>query len=685
MVVKQKLKRWRTLAPPTGENKEITAGFGEFIGGLLLRRGIGDMKSAEEFFGCSALSDPMELRDMDRAVEVIRAALDEGGKITVFGDYDCDGVTSTAMLCGYLEAMGAEVDFYIPDRSEGYGLNVEAAGKILDSGTELIITVDNGISAFEEAKYIADRGAKLVITDHHQPSEELPVCEACVNPHRADDLSQFKELCGAGVVLKLLCALEEDEEFILEQYSDLAAVGTIGDVMPLKGENRFIVQRGLENIRNSQNMGLDKLIRAAGVAPESATASQLAFSVCPRINAAGRMAHKGAEKAAELLTTESPDIAARLSEELSLLNSDRRQTENGILSEIKEQLARDPDILKQRVIVVAGEGWAHGVIGLAASRLTDRYGKPALVIGTENGSATGSARSIEGFNMYRLLAGCSEPLTKFGGHPMAGGFSLPADRVEEFRELVYAYCAKNYPKMPEDCVCADMEIGLRELTLENAELLDRLEPFGEGNRRPLFLIRGCTVNSKQALSGGKYTCFYVERDGVKLKALSFSHSFDSFYPNAGEKLDILATAEINEYKGNRSVELRIKDFRYPDFSEDRFFAANRVYEEISRGEGCEGRLLPRVIPRDRTELMRIYDLVKRYGGTVSAEEMVLRGCGINYCMLRITLDAFAEAGMIELAPAAQSAVITPSAGKKDLFGEGLIFRLKKELGEKTTV
>ena len=283
------MKRWRTLASPEGDNKEITASFGELVGGLLLRRGITDMKSAEAFFGCGSLSDPMELRDMDRAVEIIRAALDEGSKITVFGDYDCDGVTSTAMLCGYLEAMGAEVDFYIPDRSEGYGLNLEAAGKILDGGTELIITVDNGISAFEEAKYITDRGAKLIITDHHQPSEELPVCGACVDPHRADDISAFKDLCGAGVVLKLLCALEEDEEFILEQYSDLAAVGTIGDVVPLKGENRFIVQRGLENIRNSQNMGLDKLIRAAGVAPESASASQLAFSVCPRLNAAGRI------------------------------------------------------------------------------------------------------------------------------------------------------------------------------------------------------------------------------------------------------------------------------------------------------------------------------------------------------------------------------------------------------------
>lgn len=671
------MKRWTTAAVASGE--EITAEFGDFFGGLLLRRGISSMDKAREFFACEALSDPFELRDMEQAAETIRSALDEEKKITVYGDYDCDGVTSTVMLYSYLEAMGAEVDFYIPDRSEGYGMNIPALEKILDNGTGLVITVDNGISAIAEAEYIASRGATLVVTDHHQPSAELPVCAACVNPHRADDASQFKELCGAGVVLKLLCALEEDEEFVLEQYADLAAVGTIGDVMPLNGENRYIVRRGLENIHSGQNPGLDRLIRAAGIAPDTVTSSQLAFSVCPRINAAGRVAGNGAVKAARLLMADSAENAARLSEELSLLNDERKQAENTAAEGIYKQLEENPEILNERVIVVSGEGWAHGVIGIVAARLTEKYGKPALVIGIENGEGRGSARSIEGFSIHKLLTDCSDILTKFGGHLMAGGFSLPAESIEKFRERVYDYCRRNYPKMPSASVCADMEVTCRELSRENVELLKRLEPFGEGNRQPLFLLKNCTVRSKRALKEGKYTSFEVESGGAVLKALSFKLPFDRFFAKPGDKLDILANAEINEYNGKISVNLKVQELRPSDFSEDRFFAAQRVYEEIRRGEGCDSRLAPRVIPQDRTALMRIYDLIKKYGGAMSAEEMCVYGCGVNYCMLRITLDAFAEAGMIELSPAAEKAVIVPAKGKKDLFSQGLLAELKREL------
>ena len=315
------MKKWLCADIPA-ENDEIRQQFGELLGGVMLSRGINSLDRAKEFFGCSSLSDPLLMKDMEQAAEIIRAALDEGKKITIYGDYDCDGVTAAAMLYGYLEAMGAEADYYIPDRSEGYGMNVEALKRILDSGTELIITVDNGISALEEAEYIRSHGAQLVITDHHQPPQELPVCEACVDPHRADDNSPFKDLCGAGVVLKLLCALEEDEEFVMEQYAELAAVGTIGDVMPLIGENRYIVRRGIENIRSSQNIGLERLLKSAGISPETADSSSIAYSLCPRINAAGRMA--GADKAVQLLLTENPEQASLLSEELTLLNDKRR-------------------------------------------------------------------------------------------------------------------------------------------------------------------------------------------------------------------------------------------------------------------------------------------------------------------------------------------------------------------------
>ncbi len=634
------------------------------------------MEKAQSFFACSELGDPFLLRDMDKAVEIIRDALDAGKKITVFGDYDCDGVTSTVMLYGYLDAMGAEVDYYIPDRAEGYGMSIPALERIIADGTELVITVDNGISAVEEARFLQEQGVELVITDHHQPPQDIPVCGACVDPHRADDMSPFKELCGAGVVLKLLCALEEDEEFVMEQYAELAAIGTIGDVMPLTGENRYIVRRGLENIQSCQNLGIERLLRSAGVSPESVTSTGLAYSVCPRINAAGRMA--GADTAARLLLSDSPETASLLAEQLEQLNTCRRSAETLVLREVTAKLEADPSLLAQRVLVVSGEGWHHGIIGIVGAKLMEKYGKPVFIIGTENGEGRGSARGIDGFSIYKTLEACSDLLTKFGGHPKAGGFSLPADRIEEFRRRVYEYCRANYVKMPVYTVSADMEVTCRELTNDNVELLSRLEPFGEGNRQPVFLLKNCTLRSKRALKDGKFTAFDVESGGTALKALSFRIPFAEFYAEIGSSVDILAVAEINEYNGMRSVNLKVQEIRPSGFNEERFFAAKRVYEEIIRGEGCDSRLAPRVIP-DREALKGIYDVARRDGGRMSAEDMCVYGGDINYCMLRIALDAFAEAGMIQLAADAGRCSVVPVKEKRDLFSQGLLARLKAEL------
>ena len=672
------MKKWLCSPAPAGVNNEITAQFGELLGGVMLSRGITTLDRAREFFGCSSLSDPLLMKDMESAVDVIRQALDEGKKITVYGDYDCDGVTSTAMLYGYLDAMGAEVEYYIPDRSEGYGMNIPALEKILDQGTELIITVDNGVSAVEEAEYIRQRGAQLVITDHHQPPQELPVCAACVNPHRQDDNSPFKELCGAGVVLKLLCALEEDEEFVMEQYAELAAVGTIGDVMPLVGENRYIVRRGIEDIRASQNIGIDRLLRTAGVSPESVDATTVAFSICPRINAAGRIA--AADKAVQLLMADSPEQAGLLSEELNLMNENRRAEETRIMEDVSRQLESDPSILRERVLVVSGEGWHHGVIGIVAARLLEKYGKPVLMISVENGEARGSARGVDGFSIYKLLDRCSRVLTKFGGHPKAGGFSLPADRIGDFRQMVYAFCRECYPKMPEYTVSADMEITGNLLTEEALNSLSQLEPCGEGNQRPVFLLRNCTVESKRALKDGRYTSFELRSGGVKLKALCFGIPFAKFHPEQGSMVDIIAAAELNEFRGVKSVTLKVQEIRPSGFREDRFFAAQRTYEEISRGEGCDSRLAPRVIP-DRNALMAVYDLLRKYGGAMSAEELcIYGGSDLNYCMLRIALDTFASAGMAEQSADADTVRLVPVTHKTDLMASGFLADLRRMLG-----
>lgn len=670
------MKKWTVANAPIDGGSDIIKEFGDFFGGILIRRGINSIEAAQDFFGCRSLSEPLLMRDVDKAVEMIRSALDEDKKITVYGDYDCDGVTATAIMYSYLEAQGANVDYYIPERSEGYGMNIPALERIVSRGTQLVITVDNGISALEEARFLKEKGVDLVVTDHHQPGLELPDCGACIDPNRADDRSPFKDLCGAGVALKLIIALEEDEEFVLDTYAHLAAVGTIGDVMPLKGENRYIVRRGLENIKNEQNAGLTALIHSASRSAENITSTDIAFTVCPRINASGRM--DSPEKALRLLLCEDDaETAKRLAEELSELNGRRKSEEDKIIREINEQIARDPLIAKQRVIVLSGEGWHCGIIGIVCSHILERYDKPVVIISVNGDEARGSMRSIEGFSAHKMLSECSACLTKFGGHPGAGGFSLPADKVGEFTKQIHEYAREYYPKMPDVSLYADMEVPISALTVDNVKKLSLLEPCGERNPVPLFLLRNCTVKAKRSLKDGKYTSFEIAQENLSLRVITFKIPFAKFLPNVGDKIDLVAAAEINVYNDSESVQLRLAEYRPASFREDRFLAAERVYEEISRGEGCDGKLAPRVIPQSRNELMTIYDIVRKANGARTPEEIAMSDGSPNYCMLRITLDAFAEAGMIEYTNGAPKTV--PVTGKRDLFQSGLLAELKKQL------
>lgn len=670
------MKKWTVANAPIDGGSDIIKEFGDFFGGILIRRGINSIEAAQDFFGCRSLSEPLLMRDVDKAVEMIRSALDEDKKITVYGDYDCDGVTATAIMYSYLEAQGANVDYYIPERSEGYGMNLPALERIVSRGTQLVITVDNGISALEEARFLKEKGVDLVVTDHHQPGLELPDCGACIDPNRADDRSPFKDLCGAGVALKLIIALEEDEEFVLDTYAHLAAVGTIGDVMPLKGENRYIVRRGLENIKNEQNAGLTALIHSASRSAENITSTDIAFTVCPRINASGRM--DSPEKALRLLLCEDDaETAKRLAEELSELNGRRKSEEDKIIREINEQIARDPLIAKQRVIVLSGEGWHCGIIGIVCSHILERYDKPVVIISVNGDEARGSMRSIEGFSAHKMLSECSACLTKFGGHPGAGGFSLPADKVGEFTKQIHEYAREYYPKMPDVSLYADMEVPISALTVDNVKKLSLLEPCGERNPVPLFLLRNCTVKAKRSLKDGKYTSFEIAQENLSLRVITFKIPFAKFLPNVGDKIDLVAAAEINVYNDSESVQLRLAEYRPASFREDRFLAAERVYEEISRGEGCDGKLAPRVIPQSRNELMTIYDIVRKANGARTPEEIAMSDGSPNYCMLRITLDAFAEAGMIEYTNGAPKTV--PVTGKRDLFQSGLLAELKKQL------
>ena len=673
------MKKWNIKEQDAAEAEKLAreCGIGAFAAKLLLNRGIASREDAEEFFGDAEISPPEEIIDMEKAAAVINEAIQNGDKITVYGDYDCDGVTATVILYGYLEAIGAEADWYIPSREEGYGLNLAAIDKLAENGTKLIVTVDNGISAIEEAKYIKSKGMSLVITDHHQVPETLPEAEAIVDPHRSDDHCTCKELAGCGVALKLVMALEEDVDSVLEQWSDLCAIGTVGDIVPLVGENRTLVKRGLENMQLTENRGLYALLRKSGIKEDKEMSStDLAFTLCPRINAAGRFGHP--KEAAELFLSENDAMIPVMAERLTLLNTQRKQAEEEILREIAQTVDNDPLLLKKRVITVHGKGWSHGVIGIVASRLLNRYGKPVIIITDEGGTSRGSARSVEGFSLFRMLTELSGYLTRFGGHTKAAGFSLDTERRSEFIQAIDAYAAKNFPEMPTDVCNAEMKLTAAELTEENVESLSYFQPFGDANPEPVFLLENCRIKSVRSLSDGKYVSFSIDFQGREFKVVSFRCTYSAFGYKAGDNVDLLATAEIDEYNGSRSISLRLSDIRYSGFDQDRFFAAQRTYERLCLGEEIPASLASRVLP-DREAQKTVYDAVRAVTSIAAAADIAYSR-GINYCMFRVALDAFEDTGLIRINHS-EGSFTRLESGKVDLENCPYMTGLRKRLGQ----
>ncbi len=667
------MKKWqvKTASKEIVDSLIKETGLSPFICRILAGRGILSRADAEIFFNSTELSDPFMLSDMQKAVDTINEFIENGEKITVYGDYDCDGVTSTYMLFSYLEAQGAEVDWYIPSRDEGYGLNNNAVDLLYKRGTKLIVTVDNGISAVEEAKHIAELGMTLVITDHHQVPDVLPEAAAIVNPHRKDDMSLFRKIAGCGVVLKLISAMEGgDCSMAMEEYSPFAAAGTVADIVPLVDENRLIVRQGLDAMYYTENAGLRALVKQCGIdEDEEITSSELAFMLCPRINAAGRYADPKA--AMELLLAENPATAKAKAEQLSEMNNMRKQIEEEIIREAEEQIRNNPELLNRRILIVCGEGWSHGIIGIASARLLHKYGKPNIVITIEGDTARGSARSFDGLSLYEMLDSCKELLTRFGGHTKAAGLTLDTSRIEEFKKAVYAYCEKKEPAV--ETVTADMEITPQELTTENLELLEKLEPFGEENPSPLFLFGKCLIKSKKSLKDGKYVSFVFQFGGKEYRAVHFGSTFDAFPYETGEYVDMIASAEINEYNDRVSISVRVNDIRYSDFSQDKFFAAKTAYEDYRCGR-VDKRLLCRMAPT-MDELKKCYDILRKTH-CISKAAMLTAKADMNYCKFRIALDVFEEMGLVRTDITCDRAELVPNAPKADLTKSEILAKLK---------
>ncbi len=641
---------------------------------VLAARGCTELAQVRDLIGSESLSDPFLLRDMQAAVDCINDAIDCGKRICVYGDYDCDGVMATAILYSFLLESGADVRYRLPEREEGYGLNEAVIRELHADGVELIVTVDNGIAAVQEAELIAELGMALVITDHHQPGSVLPKAHAIVDAHREDNYSPFRHYCGAGIALLLVAAmLGGDTEMALEQFGDLAAIATVADVVTLTGENRFLVHMGLQYLENTERPGLRALREKAGLAGKPITSTAVAFSIAPRINAAGRMASPTA--ALELVLAEQPQQAAELAERIHQLNADRTEAEAAVMQGAEAQLQAEQ---YERVLVLDGAGWHKGIIGIAASRVVERFGKPAFLIAVKDGVGVGSARSYGSFSIFDCLTACSEYLVKFGGHPAAGGFTIQEDQIPAFRAAVKAYAAAQHPSMPEQELQAACALSPDQLTVEEVDSLSALQPFGCGNPEPLFAIENAKVTGILPLSQGKHTKLLVQVGDVPLQALCFRRTPEQLGVSVGGSYHMMVQLGLNTFQGQTTVSLNVQDIRRSGLPQTKILSAMRAYEAYRRGEALSKAYYQAMLP-SREDCMAVYQRIPAAG--VMVEQLALEMPELNYCKVRIALDAFAELGLITFTPLDAAVMRCPVRQKVDLASAETLQNLKRKLGE----
>lgn len=673
-------KKW--VLPKTDKLKavEVSEKFNidPLAASLLISRGINNEKDIVGFCSESnTLSDPFELKDMDKAVITVTEAIHNGEKITVYGDYDADGVTATAVLYSFLETQGANVDYYIPDRNtEGYGMNKAAIKKIADNGTKLIITVDNGISAFEESEYIYELGMHLVITDHHKVPDKLPRADAIVNPHRPDNDIPFDEWAGAGVAFKLVCALSDpdDIDMLVDEFSDLVTIGTIADVVTLTGENRVIVRSGVEKINDSQRAGVIALKNVAGVGDKTVSSTSVAFSLVPRINAIGRMKHSSL--AVELLLCEDDDKAQELSAELNECNVTRQKTENEITAEAMQQLQDNPQMIYDRVLVFDGMDWHGGVIGIVASRFVEKFGKPCIVITSDGVEAKGSGRSIDGFSLYDAINSASHILTHFGGHVLAAGFGVKHEDIGLFRKIVNDY-AKTV-KMPYPTVNMDFRVKPSFISVDILDTFNILEPFGAGNPQPLFGLYNMKIENIVPVGNGKHLKLSLSNSNTNLTAMKFSTTPEEFHFRRGDIVNIAARFERNEFMGEVRVSIHIKDIKDAFTDDEKCIDGRRLYEKVMRDEVLSDEEIEKALP-SRNETAAVYKYIRGNTSIPDDMEMLcyrLNDDGGNYCKYMIAIEALSELGLI-VSDGNGMIKLSDNQNKVDLESSPILRKLKE--------
>lgn len=642
-----------------------------FVSFLMVSRGVVDDIDAVNFLSDEfMMSSPFDFADMENAVDAIYEAIENGEKICIYGDYDCDGVTSTSLLFDFLSNKGADVCYYIPSReNEGYGLNLDAIDVISSWDVGLIITVDNGINAFDEAEHIYEKGMRLVITDHHQLSDNrLPRAEAVVNPHRSDNALSFCDYCGVGVAFKLAVAMDEDNaEDIVERYIDLVAVGTIADVMPLKDENRAIVRLGIKKFNENPRLVFKPFVIAN--ASKNFTCTDIAFRICPRINAMGRMGD--AKRAVELLLCDDESRSTAAYNDFNEENSIRQSVEQDIFNDVERQLSNNKRLISNSVIVVSGDGYHHGVIGIVAAHLTEKYGKPTFVIGIdEQGVARGSARSIEGFNLFEAISACEDDLLQYGGHPLAAGITLDVDKIEKFRRDINEFANSHYSVMPQPELVIDMKLSPSYLNLELAESLSVLEPYGAGNPQVVLGIYKMTLVSVSPIGDGKHIRMELQKKNNKIRVVKFSQTVEDFPYKSGDVLDLAVKIGKSFYNGRTYLSVQAVDIRLSSCNEEKYFSEKAVYDLYRSTGKADKSLYP-----DREVCKVVYKYLKANNGyNYSLDDLYFRLQDlISYGQLMFALKAFNQAGLINIQ---EKITLNPPKNKVDLEQTDILRSLK---------
>ncbi|MCX7710443.1 MAG: single-stranded-DNA-specific exonuclease RecJ [Clostridia bacterium] len=659
------------------------AGIPALLAKIFASRGIENKEEILEFLNpdMKLLHDPFLFNDMEMAVERIIRGIQKDEKITVYGDYDVDGVTSTAVIYDFLRECGADVEYYIPDRfEEGYGLSRKGVDRIKAAGTSLIITVDCGTTAFEEIDYIHQLGMEVIVTDHHECQEKLPSAYAVINPCRHDSRYPFKELAGVGVVYKLIHAIciKMGLDGAYEKYLDLVAVGTISDVVSLLGENRILARHGLQKIKNTTCVGLKVLMENCGLMEKPLSSWGISFVIAPRVNAAGRMGH--AKRAVELFTTRSYDRAVEIFCDLSEDNKKRQEIEAKILEEVLATIEADEKLKSSKVFVVSGREWHHGVIGIVAAKITERYYRPCVMISVdENGIGKGSCRSIEGFDVFSALKHCESVIEAYGGHEQAAGVTIKQENIDALKELINQYAdislteEKLIPKLK-----IDIAVSKEDLRIDAIRQLELLAPFGAANPSPVFLYQNLKIKSIKKVGEEKHLKLLLEDEGMFVEAIGFNMGSLAGQINLDDKIDVVSMLEINSWNSNERIQLNLKDLRSIrelNDSNNFFYSLDKSIDFLSLNDDNKYDdliykvrnqsfkdfqvQLDHIIP-DREDMAAVFQMIRKNSvdGSLVIQDLFafsrkvskIENSKLNYFKLKRIFEIFDELGLMRVIP-----------------------------------